>query len=143
MGGDGSWLKIIVKNVVIFDRMLFHMIRTDDIIWSVEDSELHLTLTKREKNKLWDQLGIVFEIQRNANGKINPDTSPEPMSCCDRLEKFKQMISNDDGDHKNYEDLDKQSQEIVDTMKFYQHARATGNQQAIAKAEVDLEELGR
>merc|ERR1712217_529297 len=113
------------------------------MIWSVNDNELHLTLTKRESNKLWDQLGILSEIQKDNSGKINPDTIPEPMSAADRVEKFKQMVSNDDGDQKNYDDLDMQSKELVDTLRKYEHARATGNNQELAKTEFDLEEFGR
>ena len=88
-GSGGEWLTVSVRDVPIFDRQLFHQIKGDDIIWSLDAGELSLTLTKRERSKLWDQLGSVSEMQRDASGKVIPSTIPEPMSINDRLAKFR------------------------------------------------------
>ena len=48
----GESLRVQVRNVVIFDRQLFHHIKGDDIIWSLDAGELSVTLTKRERSNL-------------------------------------------------------------------------------------------
>ena len=53
------------------------------------------------------------------------------------------MISGDDGQQPCYEDLEPHSRELVDAMRRFEHARAVGDQNALALAEHDLEELGR
>lgn len=142
-GSGGEWLTVSVRDVPIFDRQLFHQIKGDDIIWSLDAGELSLTLTKRERSKLWDQLGSVSEMQRDASGRVIPSTIPEPMSINDRLAKFRQMVTGDDGEEPRYEDLNDQSRQLVDALRRFEHARATGDQNALALAEHDLEELGR
>ncbi|CAJ1356087.1 unnamed protein product [Effrenium voratum] len=92
-----EWLKVEVKKVLIFNKQLFHYIKGDDVIWSLDAGELSLTLTKRERSKLWDQLGAVGEVLRDATGRVIPSTVPAPMSSGDRLEKFRQMVTGDDG----------------------------------------------
>ncbi|CAJ1448095.1 unnamed protein product [Effrenium voratum] len=112
--------------VLIFNKQLFHYIKGDDVIWSLDAGELSLTLTKRERSKLWDQLGAVGEVLRDATGRVIPSTVPAPMSSGDRLEKFRQMV---------YEDLDPKSRDLVDAMRRFEHARAVGDQNALALAE--------
>ena len=143
VSSSGEWLTVSVRDLRIFDRQLFHQIKVDDIIWSLDAGELSLTLTKRERSKLWDQLGSVSEMQRDATGRVIPSTIPEVMSAQDRLEKFRQMVNGDDGEQPRYEDLNDQSKQLVDAMRRFEHARATGDQNALALAEHDLEELGR
>jgi len=53
------------------------------------------------------------------------------------------MVQGDDGEYVGYEALDRTSQKYVDTMRRYEHARATGNAQELAEAELDMEEFGR
>eukprot|EP00438_Fugacium_kawagutii_P034254 Skav225947 [mRNA] locus=scaffold1500:586407:588745:- [translate_table: standard] len=142
-GSGGERLMVSVRGVRIFDRQLFHQIKGDDIIWSLDAGELSLTLTKRERSKLWDQLGSVGEIQRDAAGNVVPSSIPEPMSMHDRLDKFRQMVTGDDGEQPRYEDLNDKSKQLVDAMRRFEHARATGDQNALSLAEHDLEELGR
>lgn len=139
----GESLCVQVRDVLIFDRQLFHPIKGDDIIWSLDAGELSLTLTKRERSKLWDQLGVVSEMQRDAQGRVIESTIPEPMSINDRLDKFRQMVTGDDGQQPRYEELDDRSKQLVDAMRRFEHARATGDQNALSLAEHDLEELGR
>mmetsp|Transcript_33466 Transcript_33466/g.77130 ORF Transcript_33466/g.77130 Transcript_33466/m.77130 type:complete len:644 (+) Transcript_33466:25-1956(+) len=139
----GTRLSLEVKGITIFDRPLFHHIRGDDVLWSLDAGELALTLTKGERNKLWDQLGAVSDIQFDANGKAISSSVPEPMSANDRLKKFKEMVEGDDGHQARYEDLGDSGKQLVDAIRRYEHARATGDQNALALAEHDLEELGR
>ena len=53
------------------------------------------------------------------------------------------MVTGDDGEEPRYEDLNDQSKQLVDAMRRFEHARATGDHNALALAEHDLEELGR
>ena len=87
-------LLVEVCGVRIFEKQLFHEIK-EDVIWSLDGSELSLTLTKRERSRLWDQLGAVSEIARGADGRVIKSSIPEPMSMNDRLEKFRQMVTGD------------------------------------------------
>ena len=139
----GAQLLVLVRGIPIFDRQLFHNIRGDDVLWSLDAGELSLTLTKAERNKLWDQLGTVCDIQVDASGKPIPSSIPEPMSASDRLQKFKQMVEGDDGHQARYEELGDTGKQLVDAMRRFEHARATGDQNALSLAEHDLEELGR
>ena len=118
---------------MVFDSKLFKTVRGDDVVWSVEDSELHMTLTKAEKAKIWDQLGEVGSARRDAPG----------MSAEDRVAKFRQMVTGDDGDYTRYEDMDRQGRHLVDVLRRYEHARAIGDRRALAEAEVELDEIGR
>ena len=138
----GERLTVVIRGIPIFDRSLFHHIK-GDLIWSLDAGELSLTLTKRERSKLWDQLGSVSEIQRDARGNVIQSTVPEAMSMNDRLDKFRQMVTGDDGEQPRYEDLNDKSKQLVDAMRRFEHARATGDQNALSLAEHDLEELGR
>eukprot|EP00930_Biecheleria_cincta_P031986 TRINITY_DN22197_c0_g1_i1.p1 TRINITY_DN22197_c0_g1~~TRINITY_DN22197_c0_g1_i1.p1 ORF type:complete len:640 (-),score=154.29 TRINITY_DN22197_c0_g1_i1:293-2212(-) len=139
----GERLMVQVRDVVIFDRPLFHHVRADDIVWSVDAGEISLTLTKGERSKLWDQLGAVGDVQFDESGKAVKDSIPEPMSGADRLEKFRQMVSGDDGHQTSYSELDEKGRNLVDAMRRFEHARATGDQNALALAEHDLEEFGK
>jgi len=140
---SGQRLIVQVRDVVIFDRPLFHHIRGDDIVWSVDAGELSLTLTKGERSQLWDQLGAVGDVQFDDSGKAVKDTIPEPMSGGDRIEKFRQMVTGDDGHQTSYSELDPKGRDLVDAMRRFEHARATGDQNALALAEHDLAEFGK
>ena len=139
----GEHLLVEIKGIAVFDRPLFHTVRGDDVLWSLDAGELSLTLTKAERNKLWDQLGAVGDIQVDASGKVIASSVPEPMSASDRLQKFRQMVEGDDGHQTRYEDLGDTGKQLVDAMRRYEHARATGDQNGLSLAEHDLEELGR
>lgn len=131
----GAHMKVMIQNHVIFDQDVFAPIRADDVLWSIEDADhmmepgryLHLTLTKREESKLWECLAFVPEVQRDEKGDAIPSTIPEPYSVGDRLEAFRQMVHEDDGEEVRYEDLSYEAREYVDLMKRYEHARATGD----------------
>jgi len=45
--------------VIVFDDALFRHIRADDLIWSLQDAELHITLTKAERNALETQPNLI------------------------------------------------------------------------------------
>lgn len=139
----GSFLTVSVRDVVLFDRRLFDTVRADDLVWSIDGGELHLTLTKGESNKLWEQLAEVGEVEKDESGQVKPETLPDPLPASERLEKFNQMITGDDGVEFNYEDLDAQGRSLVDAMRKYKHARATGDQKELAEAEMELEEFGQ
>jgi len=140
---DGRHLSVVVRGVTIFSGPLFNQIRGSDMLWSVDEGELHLTLTKGERSKLWEQLSEVSEVRRDAGGNVIADSVPEPMSSRDRLDRFRQMVDGDDGVRNNYDDLPPETKRMVDAMKRYEHARATGDNNALALAEMDLEEFGR
>merc|ERR1711918_219462 len=103
--GGGSRLRVVVRGVEIFSNKLFLPVRQDDVIWSLEDGQLHLTLTKAELDKLWNDLGEEVEVERDETGEPLPHTIPEPMSARERIDKFKQVIEGDDGRQSAYEDL--------------------------------------
>lgn len=44
---------------------------------------------------------------------------------------------------RRYEELGDTGKQLVDAMRRFEHARATGDQNALSLAEHDLEELGR
>lgn len=138
----GGHLKVTARDVAIFDRPLFKQVRGDDVVWSIEDGDLHLTLTKMERNQVWDQLGEEVEILRDEQGEPLEHTIPEPMSSADRIDNFRQMIQGDDGERVSYDDLTKDQRHIVDVIRRYEHARATGDKQALLEAELDMEEMG-
>lgn len=139
----GEHLKVSVRDVIVFDNKLFKAVRGDDVVWSIEDSELHVTLTKSEKAKIWDQLGEVGAVQRDAKGNVIPESLPPSMSSEDRVAKFREMVTGDDGDYTSYEDMDPKARHLVDVLRRYEHARATGDRRALAEAEVELDEVGR
>eukprot|EP00411_Alexandrium_monilatum_P076930 CAMPEP_0175492630 /NCGR_PEP_ID=MMETSP0096-20121207/2362_1 /TAXON_ID=311494 /ORGANISM="Alexandrium monilatum, Strain CCMP3105" /LENGTH=697 /DNA_ID=CAMNT_0016794561 /DNA_START=1 /DNA_END=2092 /DNA_ORIENTATION=+ len=139
----GTHMLVEARDVVIFDSPLFHVIKADDIVWSVDDGELHLTLTKFERNKLWEQLGQVSEVQRDDHGEVRVESLPEPLSAGERVSKFQEMVQGDDGVEYNYDDLDADAREFVDILRRYKHAQATGDMNALSLAEMELEELGK
>mmetsp|Transcript_127417 Transcript_127417/g.231635 ORF Transcript_127417/g.231635 Transcript_127417/m.231635 type:complete len:561 (+) Transcript_127417:72-1754(+) len=139
----GAALTVMVREVAIFDRKLFQHVKADQLIWTLEDHELHLTLTKAEKDTLWEQLGEVPEMAVDSSGEVIPETIPEPMTAAQRVAMWRDMVQGDDGEYVGYEALDRTSQKYVDTMRRYEHARATGNAQELAEAELDMEEFGR
>jgi len=139
----GRWLEIKVRGETLFDHELFDAVRQADVIWTVEKGDFHLTLTKANKSKLWEQLGAVQEIRRDAEGKAIPETIPEPMSAGDRVGLFQNMLEGDDGERSNYDDLDPKSRELVDAIRKYRSARARGDDRALYEAEEDLESFGR
>jgi len=129
--------------VTIFDRKLFKAIRADDLIWSLEDTELHLTITKAERNKMWDQLGEEAAIKKDKQGNVIPETLPESASAADRMNKFRQMVTGDDGEYVSYEDLDPAGRKLVDASRKYEQAMASGDKKKQAESAMELEELGR
>jgi len=139
----GSWLKVSVRDVLIFDQQLFSQILGDNIVWSVADGELHVTLTKSERNKLWEQLGQVPDVRRDAEGQVCADSIPEPLSGSDRLEMFRQLVNGDDGEQMRYDELDTDSRELVDLLRRQKHAMATGNTDELSRVEMELDEMGK
>jgi tetratricopeptide (TPR) repeat protein len=139
----GAALSIVVRDVVIFEQKLFDCIKGNATLWSLEDHELHLTLTKVQKDKLWEQLSQVPDIIRDESGETVPESVPESMSAAQRVALWKQMVVEDDGERPSYDELDRTSQKYVDTVRRFEHARATGDKQALAEAEMDLEDFGR
>lgn len=125
----GSWLRVTIKGVEVFNRKLFAAIHGADLVWTLADGELSLTLAKAEKNKLWEHLGEEVLL--------------EPMSGAERLAMFKNMVSGDDGNYQSFDELDPTQKQMVEAMKRYQHAMATGDNKQLALAEADLEEYGR
>jgi len=139
----GARLAVSVRGVEIFRQKLFQRIKMDDIVWSVEDRDLHLTLTKFEREVLWEQLGEVPEIQYDEHGEMIPETVPEPMSAGERLHMFRQMTTGDDGVVADFESMSRSEQRFVLATRKYHHARATGDKKEQAEAEAELEEFGR
>mmetsp|Transcript_97011 Transcript_97011/g.279963 ORF Transcript_97011/g.279963 Transcript_97011/m.279963 type:complete len:412 (-) Transcript_97011:28-1263(-) len=142
-GGGGARLRVELLGKPIFDGRLFDTILVGDLVWSVSDGELHVTLTKADRNRLWEQLGIVEEVRRDESGNIIPESLPAPMSMAERLDKFRQMVQGDDGQQARYDDLDPRTKQLVDVLRRYEHARAVGDHDALALAELDLEEFGQ
>jgi len=139
----GGYLTVTVRDVKIFHAKLFDTIRADDLVWSVDNGELHLTMTKGERHKLWEQLGEVGEIQHDENGEAKPETLPEPFSPGERFAKFSEMIHGDDGVEHNYDDLDPEARRLVDVLRRYKHAQATGDNNELSLAEMELDEFGK
>mmetsp|Transcript_67506 Transcript_67506/g.141095 ORF Transcript_67506/g.141095 Transcript_67506/m.141095 type:complete len:614 (-) Transcript_67506:127-1968(-) len=140
---SGGNLLVKVRDVVLFNGPLFGKIRTNDILWSVSGGELNLTLTKGERSKLWEQLGQVSSLRVDEGGKVDPSSVPEPLSAKDRMDRFREMIEGEDGEESCYDDLPVETKRLVDALRRYKHARATGDNNALALAEIDLEEFGR
>jgi len=139
----GTWLTVAVRNVLVFDQQLFGRILGGNIVWSVADGELHVTLTKNERNQLWEQLSRVAEVQRDAEGRACPDSIPEPLSASHRLELFRQLVNGDDGEQMRYDDLDMGERELVDLLRRQKHALATGNDEELSRVEHELDEIGK
>merc|ERR1719191_2654613 len=112
----GSWMTLEIEGIGIFDRELLHQGRQDDVVWSVEGGELHLTLTKMERAKLWEELGKSLEMKYDDEGNVRPETLPEPYSINDRWQAFQQMVEDTDDGYgvPSYEELPRQSQKMVD-----------------------------
>merc|ERR1712203_92354 len=123
--------------------MLFHLVRANDMVWSMDRGELSLTLTKVERNKLWEQFDEVPEPRRDESGAVIPEIVPEALSSRKRMDQFRKMVQGDDGQRTCYDDLDPSSRDLVDAMRRFEHARATGDRDALALAELDLEEFGK
>jgi len=139
----GVWLTVVVRDVLIFDQQLFSRILGDNIVWSVADGELHVTLTKSERNQLWEQLGRVPEVRRDIEGRACPDSLPEPLSAGHRLEMFRQMVNGDDGEQMRYDEMDTGERELVDLLRRQKHALATGNDEELSRVEMELDEIGK
>mmetsp|Transcript_77196 Transcript_77196/g.153077 ORF Transcript_77196/g.153077 Transcript_77196/m.153077 type:complete len:570 (+) Transcript_77196:46-1755(+) len=139
----GGWLTVAVRDVLVFDQQLFSRILGDNIVWSVADGELHMTLTKSERNQLWEQLGQVPEVRRDAEGQACADSIPEPLSAGDRLEMFRQIVNGDDGEQVRYDELDANERELVDLMRRQKHALATSNAEELSRVEMELDEIGK
>jgi len=141
----GSWLTLEIEGILIFDRELLNQVKQDDVVWSVEDGELHLTLTKMERAKLWEELGKSPEMKWDEKGEVIPETLPEPLSISDRWKMFQQMVEDtDDGNGvPAYEELSRPAQKMVDVMRRYKHAQATGDKKALYEAEEEMEAYGK
>lgn len=139
--GGGTKLRVVIRGVVVFDGVLFAKIKADDLVWSVADSELHLTLTKSLRSKLWDSLGEEVEAQTDERGNVLQETLAQPRTAAERLEMFKQLVHGDDGHQVSYDTLDQPTKMIVDAIRRREHAQATGDEAALAEAEVELEEM--
>lgn len=138
----GNHLTVTISGTPIFDQQLFLQIQGDDVVWTVSDSELQLTLTKAVRNKLWEQLSRVAEVQHDADGNAIPESLPEPLSAKERVDKFQQILQGDDGEEMCFDDLDPQQKYIVNLIRKYRHAKATGDNAELAEAEAELSELG-
>jgi len=139
----GQWLTVAVRGVAIFDAELFQPVRGADTLWEVLDGTLHVTLTKAEHNKLWEQLQKVPEVVKDERGQALPETIPEPLSGAERVKLFQNLLDGDDGLPPNYDSLDRQTKQLVDAMRRHRSAKARGDESALAMAEMDLDEFGR
>ena len=113
-----------------------------------DDGKLSLTLTKRDRGKLWEQLGRPAELVRDSEGKVDASSSHnmaalQPLTAEDRIAMFREMVEGDDGQDPRYEELDPDARQLVDALRLHRHARATGDEQKLARAEAELDELGR
>merc|ERR1712137_178593 len=97
------------------------------MVWTLDSGELHVTLTKAERHQLWEQFAVVPEVQRDERGEVIPETVPAALSSRDRMERFQEMVRGDDGHQACYDDLDSKSKQLVDAMRKFEHARATGD----------------
>merc|ERR1712185_879108 len=54
------------------------------------------------------------------------------MTAQDRVAKFRQMVNGDDGDYTSYSDMEPGARHLVDVLRRYEHARATGDRRSLA-----------
>mmetsp|Transcript_22179 Transcript_22179/g.50696 ORF Transcript_22179/g.50696 Transcript_22179/m.50696 type:complete len:234 (-) Transcript_22179:32-733(-) len=136
----GQLLLVEVRGHSVFEKELFAPIRPNDIVWYVEDGTLHLTLSKQERSKLWEQLSKLPASDRDT---ARQNTSLQPLTADERIAMFREMVNGDDGQDQRYDELDPETRQLVDALRLHRHARATGDDQKLALAESELDELGR
>eukprot|EP00928_Gymnodinium_smaydae_P015547 TRINITY_DN15755_c0_g2_i1.p1 TRINITY_DN15755_c0_g2~~TRINITY_DN15755_c0_g2_i1.p1 ORF type:complete len:406 (-),score=56.58 TRINITY_DN15755_c0_g2_i1:224-1441(-) len=139
----GRRLCITIQGVVVFDQRLFHRVRADDTTWFLDGCELNLTLSKYEKAKVWECLHETAEVTHENQGRVPSGAVPNALSASERIRLFRDMVEGDDGSSAAWDDLDLEQKRYVDAARRYKHARATGNEDELALAELDLDELGK
>eukprot|EP00667_Euglena_gracilis_P010401 EG_transcript_10576 len=106
----------------LMDRPLLFPIKVSESLWSVCSGRLEITLTKREKCKVW--CSVIVD---------GPDVDPQSA--------LVEMIHDPDAEKCSYADLGPQGQEAVDAMRRYEAAKAQNDAAAIARAEFELQQM--
>eukprot|EP00668_Euglena_longa_P000282 GGOE01000376.1.p1 GENE.GGOE01000376.1~~GGOE01000376.1.p1 ORF type:complete len:458 (-),score=60.07 GGOE01000376.1:158-1531(-) len=106
----------------LMDRPLLFPIKVSESLWSVCSGKLEVTLTKREKCKVWCSVTV-----------DGPEVAPQSA--------LVEMIQDPDAEKCSYGDLGPEGQHAVDVMRRYETAKVQNDEEAISRAEFELEQL--